>query len=111
MSSDLLEVIFCNALHFLALNSLSVGFAHSGWTWVFSLSLSLSLSLLLLFPPLLLGALFNGVCQGFITFHGFVFSSFFFFFLSKEQLLFGWFKAFVDKISRTSVAPGLGFRV
>jgi hypothetical protein len=105
MSSDLLEVIFCNALHFLALNSLWV-LLILAWTWVFSLSLSL----LLLFLPLL-GALFNGVCQGFITFHGFVFSSFFFFFLSKEQLLFGWFKAFVDKISRTSVAPGLGFRV
>jgi hypothetical protein len=103
MSSDLLEVILCNALHFLALNSLWV-LLILAWTWVFSLSLSLSL--LLLFPPLL-GALFNGVCQGFITFNGFVFSFSFFFFLSKEQL-FGRFKAFVDKISRTSVAPGLG---
>jgi hypothetical protein len=60
------------------------------------------------FPPLL-GALFNGVCQGFITFNGFFFF-FFVVFQSKEQL-FCRFKAFVDKISRNFCGPGLGFRV
>jgi hypothetical protein len=96
---DLLEVIFCTALHFLSLNSLWVLLFWLGWTWVFSLSLSL----VLLFPlcwvlclmeffrvsspskafffgpsfPPLLGALFNGVFQGFITFKSFFLWSFF----------------------------------
>jgi hypothetical protein len=84
-----------------------VGFALlAWWTWVFSLSLSLSFfgpS----FPPLL-GALFNGVCQVFITFNGFFLP---FFGLSIKGTTLWSIQGFCGQDIQNFCGPGLGFRV
>jgi hypothetical protein len=80
-----------------------VGFAHSGLD---SGLLSLSLSLSFFgpsFPPLL-GALFNGVCQGFITFNGFLK-------FSLEGTTLWSVQGFCGEVIQNFCGPGLGFRV